>query len=88
VTCASSQETSRETSSLERWFRSRKRFWTFREARLCLPCLSASDARIDREGRWFVIRTSDGRYLLQGDTVDFPVGEEDEVSEMPDEVCL
>ena len=71
------------SSPLERWFWSRRRFSTFVAARSYLPCQSAPDARIKREGKSWVIRTLEGRYLLQGDFVDFPVGESDEVRELP-----
>jgi hypothetical protein len=71
------------SSPLERWFWSRRRFPTFGAATFYLPCQSAPDARIRREAGSWVIRSSDGRYLLHGDLMDFPLGESDEVRELP-----
>ena len=71
------------SSPLERWFWSRRRFPTFDAATHYLPCQSAPDARIKREGKSWVIRTPGGQYLLHGDFMDFPISEPDEVRELP-----
>ena len=77
------REVAQGMNPLERWLKSRKRFWTWGEARMYLPCQTAPDADIVYEEAAHMIRTKDGRYLLNGDEVGLPVPCEFELERCP-----
>ena len=68
---------------LQRWLKSRKRFWVWGEARMYLRVATAPDAEpVFEDGDW-MIRSQDGRYLLNGDAMGFPVPREFELEQCP-----